>query len=408
MPLIETDYVDSKLQYPQGMLDDDIEDKLKRSRAAVRSYHPDEVSCEDSVSVSSLSERSTASPLGDGTSSSDPIDIVNGRVCLNGGDSLVPDSGLIWDSTSLEATLGPDSCQNLDSGVNLLESISEDHMIPLSSRVGKGSPLIHVKVVEVNDDTTLSGVRHKDGGHIEESVRRNDSIDFERVPSDLKPKVEVRRSRDVWKNSVVKPESDSDTDSEKSTPNLLRKGEVTFIVGSTGSKNEHSSPAYLQSPTLSQSSNEITELQEEPSPTLLNESQVPPSGKQELLQVDTSKEKQVLQLQTGSSRTESPYANLFIPGLAEGATNVDRPAAATARPRSKTSSPKVPKKPKPLPRSLGLSINKEHPSKEDLFISSLPSDFRPVRPLRSTKTHTFTPPSTVSHLNSCCCSVCFS
>ena len=414
MPLIETDNLDSKLQYPQGyvVLEDDGEDGTKRVRSFFLGYHPDEVSCEDSVSVSSQSEfsmtgtdeRSTTSPLGDGTitSSSDPIDIVNvnGRVCISGEESdpsLVPDSGLLWDS-SLEVTLCADSCHTLDSGVNLSESVNEDH--PPMIMNGKGSSDIHVPVVNgEKPSTTLNSEkkRNEPGNRM-----LSDSIDFERVPSDLKPKLEVKSSRSVWKDSIVKPESDSDTDSERSTPNTARKVGVTFEVGSIDTK--FSELALQHGPSvvhLSQTSEKTSDHQDESTPIHTTETQVSPpqvSEQEHLQPLSNTESKENHLLQTDSINL-SPYANLFIPGLGQGRSVVDQ--SATARPRSKSSSPKVPKKPKPLPRSLVLTSHKEEPSKEELFISSLPADFRPARPLRLAKTHT--PLSTVSCVSTCYC-----
>lgn len=383
MPLKDTDHIDSKLQYPHGggvVIDNRI-----------RRYNPDDGSCDDSVSVSSQSEfssatgtddRSTSSPLGDRTSSSDPIDIVSGRVCLTAGESdaalLIPDSGVTWDS-SLEATLCADnnfSTRTVDSGVNL----SGDRRVP---SVILEVPSEKVQVVPVNG-TSVTALKDANRGRVGSN---HSLIDFERVPSDPNAKLQAKADRhNVWKDSIVEPVSDSDTDSEKSTPSTSRKNAVTFKVGSITSSGSETVSSVHQSQL-----SDISDTRKASSTTTQsNEAQVQSTEGQELFHPLSADEKRLLKTSLG--KAESPYANLFIPSLAHGASIVD--PLATARTRSKSSSPRVPKKPKPLPR---MALKNGEMSKEQLFISSLPSDFRALRPTRPMKTTT--PAIAVSYLD---------
>ena len=310
-------------------------------------YHQDTVSL-DSASVSSQSEMS------------ENLLTVSGERCLLsvGEDRcyLSEDSGVDQlfsgrsngvtrhnGDTDIEATLlSPESVESSSIGTSL--------------GTGSSQPLVHVFDEDDYDHLEEADVLLYMQNGVAPAHRSNRlaSVDFERIPEvdDRHLTCSMITGRDLWKNSIVQLESDSDSEStSKEAPS------AKFTVGS-----------------VDREENFTRSLPESVYSTL----QV--GSKEKPVKPDDSNYYNFATL-----ASDLPYANVFIPGPGGNAYGQSSAPVKRLRPRSKSSSPYNKKKPVPLPRRVtNGQIGEQTASEKITFVESLPANFKPQPPPKPT------------------------
>lgn len=334
--------------------------KAKR-KDIILNYHQDTVSL-DSVSVSSTSEfsatgtddRSTCSPLGDGeSSSSGPVDIVNGeRTCLIGGDRIMGFSDVL----SCPSYLG-DASFEASCGTTGVARASLSSTLKAEVVTGKGSS----------------------GAQVLPSTNRKKSVDYEKYLEVLPDSESTGRSEKtsrpspalekkaqlVWQNTLVQPESDSDVEDDFLSTKVSRPI-VDIGVPSSSILNERVPPETVADvqPAIE------VDVNGPPPPR--------PNGFHEAT-IDSVEGKEDTSF---SQQTNLPDAKVEVTANlhSKKGGGVSRTFKPVARKRSNSSnSPFVKKKPKPLPRaSIKKRTANSKEMKNDIFLSSLPANFKPT------------------------------
>ena len=349
----------------------------------------------DSTSASSQSEfssttgtdeRSLQSPLREvcsGTTTPIDIDGVGSHGQTDGNLSptvLIPDSGFKGDS-SLEATVCSNNYQLMDSGINFMEDRGSTSgaagATPTISVVSDRSPLPQAKI----EDIDSSNVNSLNSGSERRILTKAMSLDSSAVTSNSKSlqrsytvddpgsSLNVRRSKKFWENSIVIIESDSDS-------------EACASPSDNSSFNSANSPQSTTQPTSGNKEDKDEELVATANAKILSPKRRPPPPIPTNIDSlpspttnDSQQDKENLGLPSSrSDRTpgsEIPwYTNMQV--LSEAPLLNDH-----RRKRSKSTSPLVPRKPKPLPRLLSKGRGE--------LVTSLPSDFKPVPPPKPAK-----------------------
>lgn len=329
-----------------------------------------ETASQDSSSLSEFSsttgtdERSVQSPLREfGEGPSTPIDInINGTLLSDTqiSPTLIPDSGYKGDG-SLDVTMDSSKYQLLDSGVNLMEDRGNT-----SELTGDLS--------SIDDHSPMAKVDLKKRAELRKRFKKAKSVDTSNktrktslqksLTVDVLDNKSRKGSRRFWENSLVLIESDSDSDdslglhSSTSPPPQTTKSSCYSqidepIITSGYSKIEVLGPRnsskqeHLEHSSKDSNHHFGDAIYSEP-----------------CLGAESTKDS----LETPDTDTR-PYANMEIARVTETQKTIND---AAARARSKSSSPRVPKKPKPLPRIL---LQQEDGGRSEL-VTSLPTDFR--------------------------------
>ena len=329
-------------------------------RAIISNYHQDTVSL-DSASVSSQSELSEPALTASGERCYLHADSRQDHLLFNGGGGEVIPLAMEEES-SFEATLR--SPQSTESAASV--------------GTGSSNPPIHVP----NDDYDhlVDDYDHLDdegspppslsslpapNGHtpVRYHNKRMGSVDFEKVPEAEGGASKLNiTSQDLWKNSVIQVESDSDSEASRDTAPTKVKADITDDEG----------------------------------PPQVSGISTRPSAGHLYSNIDTLGSKDGERLQPDGSNyynfsvllSQMQYANVFIPGPGGNAYGGSSAPVKRARPRSKSSSRHSPKKSVPLPRkastSFGLNGHSTNDdgaiSEKDLFVESLPANFKPQPP----------------------------
>ena len=321
-----------------------------------------ETTSQDSSSLSEFSsttgtdERSVQSPLREfGEGHSTPIDInMNGMLSdTQISATLIPDSGYKGDS-SLDVTMCSNKFQLLDSGINLTEDRGSVSELAGDPSINDRSPIAQADVKK----TAELPKRFKKAKSVDTSnkprktsLQKSATVD---VPDNLLPS--RKGSRRFWENSLVLIESDSDSDeslgllSSSSPPPQSSKSSCYSkidepIITSGYSKIEVLGPRNSRKQENSEHCNSNHHFEE----VIYSE---PAKDGLQISNIDTT-----------------PYANMEIVRVTMTQKTIND---AAARARSKSSSPRVPKKPKPLPRIL---LQREGGGRSEL-VTSLPTDFK--------------------------------
>ncbi len=352
--------------------------RRKSGKAIIANYKQDTVSL-DSASISSQSEVS------------EPTLTASGERCYLHADSR-PDQ-LLYNGSNGIATTAMDGDSSLEDTLRSpqsAESASVVTELPL--------PLIHV------DDNTDYDHLFEDYDHLEDlsppppssppllpaqnsvspnGTRRTNrigSVDFEKVPEIDGGKLDVNSisRQELWKNSIVEVESDSDSEAVKDTT-------ATQLTTNDGGppqnlEKANSTPSHLAPPpsTAAATSHLYSDIEA-----------VSPAADADKIPSNDSNYYNFSVLVS-----QMHYANVFIPGPGGNAYGGSSAPVKRARPRSKSSSPQTPKKPVPLPRRVtagaggnalltnGSDENSKSTvaSEKKLFVESLPANFRPQPP----------------------------
>ncbi len=379
----------------------------QKAKRIILNYHQDTVSL-DSVSVSSTSEfstagtddRSTCSPLGDGeSSSSGPMDIIGGgeRVCLNGGERSLGFSDLNGlEDASLE--ISESSFRTMDSGMD--SGINVDRNTSFSSvRTGKGSSPNRMvgKGSSPNSTVGKGSSRSPNRTAGKGSLSRN-------TQSSRKEQVV-----NGPKGALVHTECDLDTQNEycskrrdeeffQSLDNRSGTPKQEDPLSGSGTLSGYST---LKSGTESGSGTLKTEISknlnsEEIEKLLLSYERLSFSNRETTscaeptsngtcsttITSDHSLSTNMAAQQPrdkGSGTEGRGYANIFIakPEDMPGG-GVEHPTTTMSRKRSKSNSPYMRKKPKPLPRKSLTNKQILTESMKSELLSSLPANFKPV------------------------------
>ena len=409
-------------------------DSKKNRNALILNYDQDDVSLE-SESMSSLSEfssttgtddRSIHSPIGEiGGRATTPIDIMEGAGLQDVGfdPRLMPDSGFRGDS-SLEATLCASNYQLLDSGINFIEdngSVSEllEDGMKVNTSAERSGTVSSTSSAKNHGPVSVQLNGKSPGRTLQSNLSRamsTDSPNFKKTSANVlqraatvdSPDTHLRTNRTgssgrrFWENSLVVVESDSDSEmsgphsiplsddlSPHSIPNESSRPSsgVQFVIGDKGQEEERHT---VEQKYITSKRDDVTN---EPSGYSKIEV-LQPRGSSggvshtETSTKDTTSSGTTLTVPSSEPMTSSNqppsnlYANLVFGRGVKGAS-VPSPSSLVrpdSRTRSKSSSPRVTKKPKPLPRTR-LSIKKGRAElNKDCFVSSLPSNFKPVPP----------------------------
>lgn len=358
-------------------------------------YKQDTVSL-DSASVSSQSEMS------------EPVLTASGERCFLHADSR-PDH-ILFDGGDGVVTMAMDGESSLEATLRSPQSAESASIEP-----GPPHPLIHI-----NNNGNDYDHLYDDYDHLDDmsppplsplslpaqngitpptittttNARRTNrigSVDFEKVPEidgeKLNPSSISRQ--ELWKNSIVDVESDSDNETSKdTTPTKLATDDGDPPQNLESAKSTPSpSPSHLAPPPPSTSTTATRNL--------YSDIEVVSSKDADKPRPDESNYYNFSVL-----ISQMHYANVFIPGPGGNAYGgSSAPIKKKLRPRSKSSSPQSPKKPVPLPRRIttgagqnglltnGCSGTNESNGKDgaaanekSLFVESLPANFRPQPP----------------------------
>lgn len=336
--------------------DDDTSPNLtpRSRRAIISNYHQDTVSL-DSVSVSSQSEMS------------ENLLTASGERCLLSAAEercLLPEDmtgaeHLFIRSNGIASHSGD---SNLESTLRSSES-AESASAGTSIGTGSSHPLVQISTESDYDHLEDADVLPYVQNGILASHKNNrlPSVDFESIPGVEDHLLSSVTSQDVWKNSIIQLESDSDSETMNKEDDLPAK----FTVGSVDSKEQ-----FTQS--LPESIYSKVDLG---TPDKPDKQDRPDEANYYNFSVLVS---------------EMRYANVFIPGPGGNAYGQSSAPVKRLRPRSKSSSPYTPKKPVPLPRKmtsgqLGQLTNESTAASErNVFVESLPANFKPQPPPKPT------------------------
>ena len=358
--------------------------RRKSGKAIIANYNQDTVSL-DSASVSSQSEVS------------EPLLTTSGERCYLHADSR-PDQ-LLYSGGSGVVTTTMDGESSLEATLRSPQSAES-----ASVDTGSSHPLIQV----TNDDydhlfddydhledmspppPSLPSLPAQNGlTPVARRSNRIGSVDFEKVPEVDGENLDVGTisRQELWKNSIVEVESDSDSETNKDTastkftandegpPQSLEKAKSSLSPSPSPSP----SPSHPPSSTTATTTTTTTS-------NLYSDIEAVSSKDQDKLRPDESNYYNFSVLVS-----QMHYANVFIPGPGGNAYGGSSAPVKRARPRSKSSSPQSPKKPVPLPRRVtteagqnGLLTNgsssKSTASDKSSFVESLPANFRPQPP----------------------------
>jgi hypothetical protein len=214
-------------------------------------------------------------------------------------------------------------------------------------------------------------------------TNRIGSVDFEKVPEIDGGKLEVNSisRQELWKNSIVEVESDSDSEAVKDTTATKLTTNDGGPPQNLEKANSTPSPSHLAPPpsTTAATSNLYSDIEA-----------VSPVADADKIPTNESSNYYNFSVLV----SQMHYANVFIPGPGGNAYGGSSAPVKRARPRSKSSSPQTPKKPVPLPRRVtagaggnalltnGSDENSKSTvaSEKKLFVESLPANFRPQPP----------------------------
>ena len=348
--------------------------RRKSGKAIIANYKQDTVSL-DSASISSQSEMS------------EPILTASGERCYLHADSR-PDQLLFNGTNGVVATTTMDGESSLEA---TLRSPQSAESAPISTEL----PRPHIHINDSKDyDHLFDDYDHLDDlsppplspppslpteNGISPGARRTNrigSIDFEKVPEVDGGKLEVSSisRQELWKNSIVEVESDSDSEANKDTT-------ATTKLTTDG----EDPPQNLEKAKSTPSPSHLT-----PSSTTNNLYSDTEAGTSGDTQKHHPNESNYYNFSVLASQMH--YANVFIPGPGGNAYGGSSAPVKRARPRSKSSSPQTPKKPVPLPRRAtagvggnglltnGNSSKSTASNEKSLFVESLPANFRPQPP----------------------------
>jgi len=307
-------------------------------------------------STTGTDERSLQSPLRDtGTGSSTPIDIepdllLNGRV----SPILIHNSGFRGDfcidtEFSLDA---PD-------GQPFIPIILTDEPKPVvraKSNEDVRKKFSKANSVDIQDRADVYKQPLKKAASVDQSNTLN--VD--------------RRSRKFWENSLVVLESDSESEDSLNQVDSFASPSLTPGIDNRLDNEEPINPDYAKIEIIGPHS--------------------PNSTDQDSLSSD--KAPTYARLHTSIPEATPQYTNIQI-------ALKTPPTETQARGRSKSSSPLLPKKPKPLPR---LKIGPQDSRTE--LISSLPGDFKPSPPPKPTKVYSVYTVHVYIHTFMCCVTLC--
>ena len=352
--------------------------RRKSGKAIMANYHQDTVSL-DSASVSSQSEMS------------EPLLTTSGERCYLHADSR-PDQ-LLFNGGNEAITTAMDGESSLEATLRSPQSVES-----ASVDTGSSRPLIYVN----NDDYDHL---FDDYDHLEDmspppsslpaqngitpAPRRTDrigSVDFETVPEMDGKNLEVCpiSRQELWKNSIVEVESDSDSETNKdATSTKLTTDDDEGPPQSLEKATSVPSPPHPTTPTTTTTA---------AASNFYSDIDAVSSKEQDKLHPDESNYYNFSVLVS-----QMHYANVFIPGPGGNAYGGSSAPVKRARPRSKSSSPRSPKKPVPLPRRVttgpgqnGLLTNGTENEKRQ-FVESLPANFRPQPPPKPSSLTGFSP-----------------
>lgn len=329
----------------------------RQSRRAIMSnYHQDTVSL-DSVSVSSQSEVSEGMLTASGERcllADDHCYLPNETrpdLLFNVGSNGVHPAPKEGGDTSLEDTL---------------RSPEADKPASIRIEIGTGSSRVFVPVDEDDyDHLEETDVLQLLTNDVSPTHRTNRlvSVDFEKTPSiDRTDLLSTITSQDLWKNSIIQLESDSDSESTN------KEGLMTKLTN--GDSAEESLTQSLPDSVYSAPAMDSSPQKERPDEANYYNFSVLVS--------------------------EMHYANVFIPGPGGNAYGQSSAPVKRSRPRSKSSSPYSSKKPVPLPRRGTVASNGhatgESPADEKReFVESLPANFKPQPPPKPASLAGFSP-----------------
>ena len=367
-----TEYIDGPIAEGGSFVEEkQVPDKAKR-KDIILNYRQDTVSL-DSVSVSSTSEfstagtddRSTCSPCGDGERGerggfSGPVDIVNGgeQVCLISGDkerTLGFSDPLLSSSIESPLEVCATSYQTVDSGITVDSEVS-----PTDMTAGKGLST----VTDGKGSLLTSGVVGKGSSsqQPQERVRGNEAQVSQLSTLDTS-------TADVSDQDAKLSQIDSSwsSTSEDSTCRLTVNSRSGTLKANTSGDSDT-----LKTGTTPTSNGDF------------GDSGVQPEA--------NCGEAAVADGNRGAEQAGRGYANLCIMA---NSTRTDHKAVSRKRSKSSTS-PHTRKKPKPLPRKSLVKQLLCEDARNELFLSSLPSNFKPTPLPRSTPPTSTpgTPPTT--------------
>lgn len=368
--------------------------KAKR-KDIMQNYHQDTVSL-DSVSVSSTSEfsaagtddRSTSSPLGDGESStSGPMDILGGgeRLCLNGGERSLGFSDPISFNGLEESPLeiSESSFRTVDSGINVDRttfSFGNGVVVGKGSSpkysVGKGlshSPKHATGKGSTNSNTQIDRKDQVNGGETSgqaESSEQDREEELSRLSGSrsgtLKEEADplgmsgTQSERATLKGDGIQSRSDTlkeEVSKDLNVEELLRSCEKLSFAGRE--------TASCAEPTSNGACSTVGSAHTSPAVA-----QAPNDAKTEMGGGEN-----------GSG--QRGYANVFVarpedrPGYVPGG-GVELRRSSLSRKRSKSNSPCMHRKPKPLPRKSLTNKQILTESMKNELLSSLPANFKPI------------------------------
>lgn len=400
--------------------------KAKR-KEIILNYHQDTVSL-DSVSVSSTSEfssatgtddRSTCSPLGDGESSlSSVVDSVGGgRVCLNGGDGVLG-TGFSFSADASSLEISGSSFLTVDSGITLDRPSA---MSFASTLDGKGSPQAQVLLTGKGSAPPRARSTGKGSSATQHSHVPKAQEDYKDLRNGFDSELEGRyklddtlpgSSQNGTRSALEEDDFMLPGESENGTlksERTISSGSGTIIEsGSSTLRSNDTSPSPFQAleseescslnpegvgpqqpsgqdPNLSFAKRETISSAESTSIGVcgardLNHADLSPctdAGRhcRPVVASGKGESKDSNHLKSPRQQPSQGYANIEVSSgggsvLKAGAEHSSR---NQSRKRSKSSSPYVRKKPKPLPRK---SLKKQA-TVDEIFLSSLPPNFKP-------------------------------
>lgn len=398
--------------------------KAKR-KEIILNYHQDTVSL-DSVSVSSTSEfssatgtddRSTCSPLGDGESSlSSVVDSVGGgRVCLNGGDGVLG-TGFSFSADASSLEISGSSFLTVDSGITLDRPSAMSFASTLDGKgssqaqvllTGKGSapPRAH------STGKGSSATRHSHVPKAQEDYRNGFDSELEGryKLDDTLPGSSQNGTRSALEEDDIMLPGGSENGTLKSERTISSGSGTIIESGSSTLRSNDTSPSPFQAleseescslnpegigaqqpsgqdPNLSFAKRETISNAESTSigvcgardPNHADLSPCTDAGRhcRPVVASGKGESKDSNHLKSPRQLPSQGYANIEVDSgggsiLKAGSEHSSR---NQSRKRSKSSSPYVRKKPKPLPRK---SLKKQA-TVDEIFLSSLPPNFKPA------------------------------
>ena len=365
--------------------------RRKSGKAIIANYKQDTVSL-DSASISSQSEVSEPVLTASGERCYLHADSRPDQLLYNGGNGVI--ATVMDGELSLEATLrSPQSAESAPIStelphphIHINDSKDYDHLFDDYDHLEDLSPPPLSPPPSLPAENGISPSTRR--------TNRIGSVDFEKVPEIDGGKLNVSSisRQELWKNSIVEVESDSDSETNKDTTATMKlttdgEGPPQNLEKANSST---PSPFHLPSSTTATSN-------------LYSDIEVVSSADADKLRPNESNYYNFSVLVS-----QMHYANVFIPGPGGNAYGGSSAPVKRVRPRSKSSSPQTPKKPVPLPRRVtagvgenGLLTNSSSKStttnEKSSFVESLPANFRPQPPPKPSSLSGLSPKVTDSY-----------